>query len=1124
MKSLPAYIPMDRRQAMVEGRDLPDRTSGAALFADISGFTPLTAAMAEEFGAKQGAEELAVQLNAVYGALIAEVHRYRGSVISFSGDAITCWFDGDDGLCATACALDMQQVMAQFAEMRTPSGTLVSLGLKVAVTTGAVRRFLIGDPQIQLVDVLAGATLDRVAEAEGHAEKDQVVVSSEIISQSGDNVETGGWRGDQRFAIATGLAQAALIGAVPWPALPADALTEEQARPWILPPVYERLKTERGEFLAELRPAVALFLKFEGIDYDQDDAAGQKLAMYIRQVQNILYRYGSYLLQLTIGDKGSYLYAAFGALQAHEDDAKRAIDAAFELQSCSKEVDFITNVQIGVSQGQMWTGAYGGPTRCTYGMLGDEVNVSARLMQACQPGQILTSQRVMQAAQDRFSFHQLPGFQVKGKFEPIPVAIPIAPLPQRPPVASVAPLVGRETELERMKNVLSAVAAGEGRVLRIEGDAGVGKSRLVAELVQLATIQGFRTATGNCQSTGRGTPYLPWREVFRTLFGLLGGWPVPQQISQIEMALRWLNPDWSLRLPLLGDLLDLDIPDTPTTAAFDARFRQQSLFALVGDVLARWAEQQPMLILVEDVHWIDEASAALTGALSLRLATTPILLVIVHRLSLTPDRPLLPTLNDLPHHIHLSLTELSPDAVYALVTRRLGGELPASTLAFIQERAQGNPFFVEELADALRETSHLRFEAGRWVLATDVNGAPRLPDTIQGIVLSRIDRTDEASKLTLKVSSVIGRAFEANLTAQIHPTRLAWEVLCAQLQTLEGRDFIRLELPEPQLSYVFKHNVTQEVAYETLLFSQRRRLHQTVGEALERLAPEAVERLAYHYSHSDAREKALTYLGAAADKARREYANETALDYYDRALALEIRPEWLQGKAEVLHLLGRREEEAETLHVLADTPGVPVAEVDSLWARYHEAVSDYEAAKASGERARQAYHKEGNRNGEARCLVLLGLAARKQGDYSQAQAWYEEALALLDETTQPGEIALALNGLGMVYMNLGDYEEARACHERALKLQRTQEDRLGEANSLNYLGLVSRDIGDLAQSRNYHHQSLTLRKVIGDRWGEGGSLFNLGLYNYDLGDYTQAEDYYQQALVVQRAIGDRWGG
>jgi class 3 adenylate cyclase len=170
METLSVYIPMDRRQAMARGESLPDRSEGAALMADVSGFTPLTEALARELGPQHGVEEITRYLNQVYDALIAEVDRYHGSVIGFSGDAITCWFDGDDGLRATTCAVQLQRAMEQFSRIRLPSGPAVSLAVKAAVAIGPVRRFVVGDPNVQLLDVLAGATLDRLA-AEHQARK-----------------------------------------------------------------------------------------------------------------------------------------------------------------------------------------------------------------------------------------------------------------------------------------------------------------------------------------------------------------------------------------------------------------------------------------------------------------------------------------------------------------------------------------------------------------------------------------------------------------------------------------------------------------------------------------------------------------------------------------------------------------------------------------------------------------------------------------------------------------------------------------------------------------------------------------------------------------------------------------
>jgi class 3 adenylate cyclase len=449
-ETLAVYIPMDRRQALVKGYTLPERSHGAALFADISGFTPLSEALAQELGLQRGAEELTRQLNQVYGALIAEVHRYGGSVINFSGDAITCWFDENhergtmndedqpadtassfiayrSSLQAVACALAMQAATDQFAAITTPAGTTVALAIKVAVVAGPVRRWLVGDPRIQNIDVLAGQTLDELTRGEHQAQRREVLVQAAIVETTGARMTVAAWRTDAdsgaRFAVVTGLTEA--VPAAPWPDLPRDGVTEAQARPWLLPPVYERVRSGKSEFLSELRPAAALFLQFRGIDYDTDDQAGARLDAFVRWVQAILARYDGALLQLTIGDKGSYLYAAFGAPIAHEDDAARAVAAALDLQSSLMELGFINDIQIGLAYGQMRAGAYGSPAHRTYGVLGDKTNLAARLMQAASDG-ILCDDTIARAAHARLHFVPLPPIVVKGKAQPVAIYRPVA--------------------------------------------------------------------------------------------------------------------------------------------------------------------------------------------------------------------------------------------------------------------------------------------------------------------------------------------------------------------------------------------------------------------------------------------------------------------------------------------------------------------------------------------------------------------------------------------------------------------------------------------------------------------------------------------------------------------------
>jgi len=420
------YLPMDRRQALVRGESLPEKTLGAALFADISGFTPLTVALAQELGLPRGAEELTRLLNQVYGVLIAEVHRYGGSVIGFSGDAITCWLDGDDGLRTAACALAMLAGMVPFTSVQTPAGTLISLAIRVAVAAGPVRRVLVGNPALQTIEVIAGQTLDRLARAQHLAGPGEVVAEPDLLRQAGDRITAGEWRSHadtgERFAVVTGLS--APVPPRPWPELPPDSLPDERCRAWLLPEVYRRLRSGTRQFLAELRPAVALFLRFAGIDYDQDAQAGLRLDAFLRWVQSIIDLNGGSLLQLTYGDKGSYLYAAFGAPVAHLDDEVRAVQAALALQSTPRELGFITGLQIGLAKGRMRTGAYGSAAQRTYGVLGDKTNLAARLMQAAVHG-ILCDEAVFLAAREHLVFEALPPIQVKGRTEPIPVYRPV---------------------------------------------------------------------------------------------------------------------------------------------------------------------------------------------------------------------------------------------------------------------------------------------------------------------------------------------------------------------------------------------------------------------------------------------------------------------------------------------------------------------------------------------------------------------------------------------------------------------------------------------------------------------------------------------------------------------------
>ncbi len=424
------YLPMDRRHVLASGNDLADRCQGAALFADISGFTPLTATLARELGLERGAEELVRLLNQVYGALIDEVHRHGGTVVNFSGDAITCWFDTSrleksaEGL-AIASALAMHKAISTISDSSTVSGISLSFSIKATVVSGQARRFLVGDPKVRKIEVLAGDLLDELATGDGLASRGEVLVGKSILNQLGDRVKVQSFRSDSKtnreFAVISSYAGDEL--SFPWPQLPANSIPLLRASQWLLPPVFETVRRGNSQFLSELRTVTSLFLGFEGIDYDNDDAAGEKLDAFIVWVQNVVASYEGHLIQLTTGDKGNYLYVTFGAPVAMNNDNSQAVIAALVLQNAQAEFSFINNVQIGITSGQMRVGTYGSPSRRTYGVMGEKANLAARLMEAAS-GSIYCDRSVYEGARNKIEFIPKPSLNLKGIPDPVEVFSP----------------------------------------------------------------------------------------------------------------------------------------------------------------------------------------------------------------------------------------------------------------------------------------------------------------------------------------------------------------------------------------------------------------------------------------------------------------------------------------------------------------------------------------------------------------------------------------------------------------------------------------------------------------------------------------------------------------------------
>ena len=990
---------------------------------------------------------------------------------------------------------------------------------------------MVGDPAIQRIDVLAGSLLDRLAEAEGRTEKGQIVLDASALTALGDHAEVVERDDERDGGRPIGVLRRLTIDVPDAPVRKIPALDRAIVREWLLPTVYERITTGRGEFLSELRSAYPVFVRFSGIDFDADDAAIDKLNAFVIQIQKVLDSYGGNLLQLTLGDKGAYLYGVFGSPHAHEDDAARAAAAALDLLRLEDDT-VAHDLQIGIAHGQLLSGTYGHRMRRTFVCLGDATNLAARLMSAAPPGTIYVADEVRVAAGDSFDWERVEPLRLKGKADAVAASAltgSIANAARRRQRYEL-PIVGRSAELEYLQSALELADDGNGHIVALSGEAGLGKSRLIAEFVRDARRRGIFVALGECQSFGSNTSYFAWQEIWRRLLDIDEEAPVDTQRAAAVAALRRVDPGLAARTPLLADVLGVSIPDTELTRTFDPKLRKSSLEDLLATCLRDRAAREPVILVVEDCHWIDSLSCDLLEALARASATSRVLIVLAYRPAAATGGDL--GLETLPQFAEIALAELSPEESRQVISGKTAQlfelESPPDELVdLVVSRAQGNPFYAEEL---------LNFIASRGVHPEDSRAIRELdlPDSLHSLVLSRIDALAENPRRTLKVASVIGRVFRGPALPDIYPDLGSIDEVLDRLEELQGEDLVTLDQAE-SLSYLFRHVVTQEVSYNSMPYSIRSDLHRRVGEQIERAEVDDLEQhldlLAHHFWHGDDEDKKRLYLSRAAESAASRYAIPSAVDYGERLAALldgADRAEALLRLGKALELAGewpRAEEVAADAYTIANDLGY-----GGLAARCETALAEaarrqvrYEEAEERLASAAETFRSLGDDEGLGVSLHLSGTVAAQRGDLEAARSAYEASLEIRERLSDRVGLASMHNNLAIVSEYSGDYPSARAANERALAIRRELGDRWAISASLNNIGMIDCLQGQFAEARVRFEESLQLCREVGDPWMVALTRNNLGNAHRGLGDQEAARHHYAESLEGYRTLDDQWG-
>ncbi|MGZ4778371.1 MAG: AAA family ATPase [Thermoanaerobaculia bacterium] len=843
----------------------------AVLFADISGFTSLSERLAARGG--EGVEQLTQVLNAYFGRLISAVTDHGGDVVKFAGDALLAFWpveDDRDALdhaarIAARCALEIQDAVTNFD---APAGERLSL--RVGVGAGPAVTASLGGIYGRYEFVLSGPAVVEATKAAAHAEPGFCIVGVDAWKRVAPIAEaTDAGEGTKQLV---SVREVELAKALAVPLLDASAVPSLLA--YIPASIHRRLAARQSGWLAELRNLSVIFLKLPGVGYGTGLETGLAL---MRSLQTELYRYEGSVNKLSIDEKGVTMLAALGLPPlAHEDDPRRAALAAMDMKSRLDESGQKTSV--GVNSGSVFCGTIGDATRCEYTLIGDVVNVSARLMQAANGG-VLCGETTRRMAGDRIKWLALEPISVKGKSQPLPVFRPIRPSWTR--IERRTEMSGREVERARLQKRLDDLHTGRRGVLLIEGEAGIGKSTLLDWLRTTADGSAIAVFAGSADAAQRSTSYFAWRPVFRRLFEIDDAASLESRRAQVLALLDEKSRDLA---PLLESVLSLGFDDNETTAPMFGAARSDNTVSLLMRLLRESAANKPLLITIEDAHWLDSASWTLAARVADALPST--LCVITTRPLAEPVPRAWNEISESPDADRLPLGALDPASTLELVRRNLGVEsLPQPVADFLRDRSQGNPFFVQEMAAALVESGRIRIAEGRCELTTPLASMP-FPDTVQGVVTSRIDRLPAPEQLTLKVASVVGRTFTTPVLEFAYPIPDDRSAQARHLQTLADSRLVQRE----DVAYAFSHAITQDVAYQLMAPTQRRELHGSVAQWYEHeyageLAP-FYPLLAKHWTAAERPASAIEYLEKSGEAALRDHANEEALAFLEKALSM----------------------------------------------------------------------------------------------------------------------------------------------------------------------------------------------------------------------------------------------
>ena len=1039
----------------------------AVQFVDISGFTALTEELMTH--GKEGAEVLGKTLQFYFDPLVRAVSEAGGFITGFAGDAFTAVYPSsnseDIALRVLQAAWKMQDFFLHHGQFQNQFGTF-QFAVKVGLSWGTVDWGIVDTSRETSTYFFRGEGIDGSANSEKHASKGDIILDPAFVGEL--ESPEGSFFDDGYLCFSGQFEPEELL----------EALPQTPAEGDISRFVPEDISSFPRE--GEFRRVSVVFLSFEEVE-DLEGLA--------RSIQSGLHRFGGTFTRIDFGDKGGNCLVFFGVPTAHENNEERALNFAMELMESQKDS---TRLRAGITQNIMYAGFNGGIDRYEFACLGRAVNMAARLMMKAEWGQIWCSPKIKQRTNARFSFSSLGDFPLKGFAAPVPLFRLDGQQDKAAQRLQTVAMIGREGELTSLAQGISLVFSNHfAGAFYIDGEAGMGKSYLVAAcrkyLEQHADGLPYDWIYAPCDQTLQGSLH-PFVYALKRYTNQSYGLSQEQSRDAFEAAMRELKASvpssrTELRAELdrvhsfLAALVGIRIPGS-LYEQLEPRLR----FSNTLSALHTWLEAQctlsPLILQVEDAHWMDNASNQALRQILHKSHDLPIAVLMTCRY-MDDGAPFRLNLQGSVPQNEININHLSRQGLQGMCQNILGQEVHERLLDLLEEKARGNPFFVEQIIGFLKENDALQEVDGKLApVTTDVI----LPEEVNSVLVARLDRLEPSIRNLVQRASIFGREFSLPLLERISDSPESVK------ERVEQAVQAQIWLPVGSQRYMFKHALMRDAAYDMQARARLRELHLRAAEAFEAefahdLAPHYGE-LAYHFERADIRDKTIDYLEKAGDEARKEYRNQEALDYYERLLQFlpesgELPRRVYLSLAQVMQVLGNIDEGLE--HVEKAEAALPNS---APQVRYQKA-----------------------------------FLTQMKGDFVRAGELIREAIGLAQEASNREWEARCLNSLGVLNLYTGEPETAGALLTKSMSIAREEGLQAVEVKAISNMAGVAMAHNNLDEARQHLEQSLAIARELKDRWTEFLCLGNLGELYLKLSSPEKALTSLEQSKDVGTEIG-----